>query len=193
MDIGLRHAMLARPDRRASYAQPTATTAAIGHVFLGSRFRLRLPSHPASRRRSCHWLVVGAINLHRGLSPPSRWSCRAYIGYARVSTRAQDLALQLDALEHAGCERVYQDVGSGSIRSRPQLDACLEHLLPGDTLVVWRLDRLGRSLRHLIDVIADSSSARSRSDRCARASTPRPPPAACNCTCSPRLLSSNAS
>ena len=76
------------------------------------------------------------------------------IGYARVSTRAQDLALQLDALEHAGCERVYQDVGSGSIRSRPQLDACLEQLLPGDTLVVWRLDRLGRSLRHLIDVIA---------------------------------------
>ena len=58
------------------------------------------------------------------------------IGYARVSTRAQDLALQLDALEHDGCERVYQDVGSGSIRSRPQLDACLEHLLPGVTLVL---------------------------------------------------------
>ena len=77
------------------------------------------------------------------------------IGYARVSTRAQDLALQLDALERDGCARVYQDVGSGSIRSRPQLDACLEQLLPGDTLVVWRLDRLGRSLRHLIDVIAD--------------------------------------
>src|SRR5450755_4090635 len=75
------------------------------------------------------------------------------IGYARVSS-AQDLALQLDALEHAGCERVYQDVGSGSIRSRPQLNACLEQLLPGDKLVVWRLDRLGRSLRHLIDVIA---------------------------------------
>ena len=74
------------------------------------------------------------------------------IGYARVSS-AQDLALQLDALEHAGCERVYQDVGSGSIRARPQLDACLEQLLPGDTLVVWRLDRPGRSLRHLIDVI----------------------------------------
>ena len=52
----------------------------IHHVFLGSRLRLRLPSHPASRRRSCPWLVVGAINLHRGLAPPSRWSCRAYIG-----------------------------------------------------------------------------------------------------------------
>ena len=84
------------------------------------------------------------------------------IGYARVSTRAQDLALQLDALEHAGCQRVYQDVGSGSIRSRPQLDACLERLLAGDTLVVWRLDRLGRSLRHLIDVIAGLQGARDR-------------------------------
>jgi DNA invertase Pin-like site-specific DNA recombinase len=76
------------------------------------------------------------------------------IGYARVSTHAQDLALQLDGLRDAGCERIYQDVGSGSIRARPQLDACLDHVLPGDTLVVWRLDRLGRSLRHLIEVIA---------------------------------------
>ena len=71
-----------------------------------------------------------------------------------VSTRAQDLALQLDALEHAGCQRVYRDVGSGSIRARPQLDACLEHLLPGDTLVVWRWTASAASLRHLIDVIA---------------------------------------
>jgi predicted site-specific integrase-resolvase len=76
------------------------------------------------------------------------------IGYARVSTRGQDLALQLDALEQAGCERIFQDVGSGSIRDRPQLAACLDYLRAGDTLVVWRLDRLGRSLRHLIDVIA---------------------------------------
>ena len=79
MDIGLRHAEPARPDRPALYAQPTRPQAVrVRHVFLGSRFRLRLPSHPASRRRSCHWLVVGAINLHRGLAPPSRWSCRAY-------------------------------------------------------------------------------------------------------------------
>ncbi len=76
------------------------------------------------------------------------------VGYARVSTRQQDLALQLDALERTGCERIYKDVGSGTIRNRPQLDACREYLRPGDTLVVWRLDRLGRSLRHLVDVIA---------------------------------------
>ena len=76
------------------------------------------------------------------------------IGYARVSTRGQDLALQLDALEHAGCARVFRDVGSGTLRRRPQLDACLDYLRAGDTLVVWRLDRLGRSLRHLVDVVA---------------------------------------
>ena len=60
-DNGLRRNRPARPDRPASYAQPTATTAT-SHVFLGSRFRLRLPSHPASRRRSCPWLVVGVIS-----------------------------------------------------------------------------------------------------------------------------------
>jgi hypothetical protein len=76
------------------------------------------------------------------------------IGYARVSTREQDLALQLDGLDQAGCARVFRDVGSGTIRRRPQLEACLDHLRVGDTLVVWRLDRLDRSLSHLIEVIA---------------------------------------
>ncbi len=75
------------------------------------------------------------------------------IGYARVSTRAQDLQLQIVDLEQAGCERIYRDVGSGTLRQRPQLDACLDYLRSGDTLVVWRLDRLGRSLRHLVEVI----------------------------------------
>ena len=77
------------------------------------------------------------------------------IGYARVSTGGQDLTLQLDALEAAGVKRVFQDVGSGSLRSRPQLDACLERLGEGDTLIVWRLDRLGRNLRHLLSVLAE--------------------------------------
>jgi DNA invertase Pin-like site-specific DNA recombinase len=77
------------------------------------------------------------------------------IGYARVSTVGQDLALQRDALERAGCDRIYDDTGSGSIRHRPELDACLDYLRAGDTLVVWRLDRLGRSLRHLIETIGD--------------------------------------
>jgi DNA invertase Pin-like site-specific DNA recombinase len=77
------------------------------------------------------------------------------IGYARVSTDDQHLALQFDALEQSGCRRVFNDVGSGSLKHRPQLDACLKFLVPGDTLVVWRLDRLGRGLKHLIDTIED--------------------------------------
>jgi DNA invertase Pin-like site-specific DNA recombinase len=80
---------------------------------------------------------------------------KTLIGYARVSTRAQDLALQLDALKRADCERIYEDVGSGTIRRRPQLDACLDYLRAGDTLVVWRLDRLGRSLRHLVELVGE--------------------------------------
>lgn len=65
--------------------------------------------------------------------------------------------MQLDALQAAGARRVFKDVGSGSLRSRPQLDACLERLGDGDTLIVWRLDRLGRSLRHLLTVLAELS------------------------------------
>ena len=77
------------------------------------------------------------------------------IGYARVSTDDQSLALQLDALKQAGCRRVFRDVGSGSLSHRPELDACLQFLSAGDTLVVWRLDRLGRGLKHLIEAIED--------------------------------------
>ena len=75
------------------------------------------------------------------------------LGYARVSTAEQDPSLQRDALAAAGCARVWTDVASGSRDDRPQLTALLEQLLPGDTLVVWRLDRRGRSLRHLIDTV----------------------------------------
>jgi DNA invertase Pin-like site-specific DNA recombinase len=76
------------------------------------------------------------------------------IGYARVSTDDQTPALQLDALQRAGCEKVYTDSGvSGVAIARPQLDRCLKQLKPGDTLVVWKLDRLGRSLGHLIQTI----------------------------------------
>jgi len=74
-------------------------------------------------------------------------------GYARVSTAEQDAALQHDALTEAGCVRVFTDHASGKLDSRPQLDRLLQTLLPGDTLVVWRLDRLGRSLKHLIEVV----------------------------------------
>jgi len=76
------------------------------------------------------------------------------IGYARVSTRDQSAGLQLDALKTAGCDRIFKDEGvSGKLTSRPELDKCLAAITPGDTLVVWKLDRLGRSLQHLITVV----------------------------------------
>ena len=76
-------------------------------------------------------------------------------GYARVSTAQQDEALQRDALKAAGVDRVYVDHASGATDSRPALDDMLGQLRPGDTVVIWRLDRLGRSLRHLIDLVAE--------------------------------------
>jgi len=75
------------------------------------------------------------------------------IGYARVSTQDQNLDLQKDALEKAGCEKVYVEQISGGSSTRPELDKTMETLRGGDTLVVWRLDRLGRSLKHLIDLV----------------------------------------
>ncbi|MBN3815659.1 recombinase family protein [Paraburkholderia sp. Se-20369] len=76
------------------------------------------------------------------------------IGYARVSTDEQNLALQIDALNLAGCDKVFTDQGiSGADFCRPGLDTALASLVPGDSLVVWRLDRLGRSLGKLIDLI----------------------------------------
>jgi len=77
------------------------------------------------------------------------------IGYARVSTNEQNLDLQRDALKKANCEQMYDDHVSGTKARRPGLEQALSHLRPGDTLVVWRLDRLGRSLRHLIDTVTD--------------------------------------
>ncbi len=75
------------------------------------------------------------------------------IGYARVSTADQNLDLQNDALDSAGCEKIYTDKMSGAKTARPGLDQILGILRKGDTLVVWKLDRLGRSLKHLIQVM----------------------------------------
>ncbi|HEX9504228.1 MAG TPA: recombinase family protein [Patescibacteria group bacterium] len=77
------------------------------------------------------------------------------IGYARVSTLEQDIALQVDALKKSDCDNIFDDTASGATTQRPGLTEALSYVRKGDTLVVWRLDRLGRSLRHLIDVIAD--------------------------------------
>lgn len=77
------------------------------------------------------------------------------IGYARISTTEQDPALQLDALANAGCVKVFSDTASGSLDKRPELDRMFDQLRAGDTVVVWRLDRLGRSLKHLIALVED--------------------------------------
>lgn len=79
------------------------------------------------------------------------------IGYARVSTNEQDISLQLDALKKAGCREkfIFVDKASGARAERPGLDTCLKTLLAGDTLLVWRLDRLGRSMPHLVTLVED--------------------------------------
>lgn len=76
------------------------------------------------------------------------------IGYARVSTDDQNLALQRDALRLAGAESIYEEAASGKTAARQELDHCLKALRAGDTLVVWRLDRLGRSLPDLVHIVA---------------------------------------
>ncbi|HSA32503.1 MAG TPA: recombinase family protein [bacterium] len=76
------------------------------------------------------------------------------VGYARVSTAEQNLDLQKDALKKVGCERIYQDVASGARTDRPQLAKALDMMRKGDVLVVWKLDRLGRSLKHLIETMS---------------------------------------
>lgn len=115
------------------------------------------------------------------------------LGYAKVSTTDQDLALQHDALGKAGCYRVYSESVSGALANRAELAAVLEALRPGDTLVVWRLDRLGRSLRHLIDTVHElDARGASASARCRSQSTRPPPGAGWSSTSSPHWPSSSA-
>lgn len=76
------------------------------------------------------------------------------IGYARVSSAEQKLDLQTDALRAHGCERIFAEKTSGARKERPELDKLLEHARTGDVIVVWKLDRLGRSLKHLVELVA---------------------------------------
>lgn len=77
------------------------------------------------------------------------------IGYARVSTKDQSLNLQVDALQKAGCEQVFREVASGAKTARPVLDDLLSRLRAGDVLVIWKLDRLGRNLKHLVTLTGE--------------------------------------
>ncbi len=81
------------------------------------------------------------------------------VGYARVSTNDQNLDLQRDALKSSGCERIFSDTASGAKTQRPGLTEAIKFCRPGDTLVVWKLDRLGRSLPHLVETVKDLLTA----------------------------------
>jgi len=81
------------------------------------------------------------------------------IGYARVSTQDQNLDLQLDALKKQGCEKIYQEQISASIEERPVLKEMISNLRQGDTVIVWKLDRLARSLKHLLSLVTDFQNA----------------------------------
>ena len=87
----------------------------------------------------------GRVNGHRAL---------AHVGYARVSILDQDTALQLDALAAAGCVKIFEERVSGARADRPGLQKALDYVRHGDVLIVWKLDRLGRSLQHLIETVA---------------------------------------
>ena len=77
------------------------------------------------------------------------------VGYARVSTREQTLDLQMDALKKAGCTKIYSETVSGAKAERPALTKLLDNVRAGDVLVIWKLDRLGRSLKNLIEIVSD--------------------------------------
>jgi len=77
------------------------------------------------------------------------------IGYARVSTQDQKLDLQVDALQNAGCEKIFQEKASGKNNERPELIRMMEQLRKNDILIIWKLDRLGRSLKNLIEIVSE--------------------------------------
>ncbi len=116
---------------------------------------------------ACHWLPCR----------PFRYLFRVahLLGYARVSTAEQNADLQTDELTAAGCWKVFVDQASGALDRRPELDRVLGQLRSGDTLVVWRLDRLGWSLWHLIDAVTALDERSVRSARCGSRSIPLRP------------------
>jgi DNA invertase Pin-like site-specific DNA recombinase len=114
------------------------------------------------------------------------------LGYARVSTTDQQPQLQVDALQQACCYRVFTETASGARTDRPTLEQVLDQLRPGDTLVVWKLDRLGRSLRHLVDTLTELAERGVGFCSLQEAIDTTTPAASSSSMCSPRSPSSNA-
>src|SRR5260221_5389140 len=99
-----------------------------------------------------------ARSLNKCILIHRKWNKMTAIGCARVSRHKQDLDLQIDALEAKGCKPIFQEKQSSMNDDRPELAKALAYLRPGDILVVWRLDRLGRSLQHLLKTVTDLQS-----------------------------------
>jgi DNA invertase Pin-like site-specific DNA recombinase len=113
----------------------------------------------ASVRRSRKTAAPGAVKRHPWTRREGEIHSKAMlIGYARVSTLDQNLALQQDALRDAGCEKIFIEQLSGAIADRPELRNTLDYARSGDTLIVWKLDRLARSMKQLIETVEDLRS-----------------------------------
>jgi len=138
----------------------------VGLLILGAESCLTRASQTTDSETRRAQRAVGLLRRSELVSPINVSLCAAVegcatvrvvgalLGYARVSTGEQELGLQHDALTSSGCLRIFSDTASGALEDRPELARLLDHLREGDTLFVWRLDRLGRSLRHLIDTVA---------------------------------------
>lgn len=113
--------------------------------FLDIREVLPVPHEPDAVKCSQIRSDINVVEL----------SMNQCIGYARVSTDDQSLDLQRDALRQAGCSTIYEEAANGKSSARPELEQCRKALRSGDTLVVWRLDRLGCSLPNLVQIVAD--------------------------------------
>ena len=141
-------------------------------------------------RKPCHSTANRTLSEFNGKADKSY--LMTLIGYARVSTGDQHTALQLDALRKAGCEKLFEDRASGVRADRPGLAGAIRYAREGDTLTVWKLDRLGRSMKHLIEIITELESKASASDRSPKTSTPRHRVAAWSSICLARWHSSSA-
>jgi hypothetical protein len=149
--------------------------------------RTTLPSkrgRPAKRRaaRAISALRSGEDGSSKGM----------LLGYARVSTIDQNLALQRDALAEAGCGKIFTEQLSGAVADRPALRETLEFARSGDTLIVWKLDRLARSMKHLIETIEELRMKDIGFRSLTEASTRRPRKVGLSFTCSARWRNSSA-
>lgn len=114
------------------------------------------------------------------------------VGYGRVSTSDQNSQLQIDALKGAKCKPIFIEQKSGRNMNRPELTRCLDMLRKGDTLVIWRLDRLGRSIRDLLEIVERIEAEGVQFISLTEEINTKTPAASSSSICSPHSLSSNA-